>query len=189
MLMLPLKVADIMRGFQPKWFVAGGWAIDLHLEQVTRPHADIEVAIFRTDQLALHSYLKGWRLQKVIHGELSAWQQDEFLNLPTHEIHCSNETCDPQHVEVLLNETDRNEWIYRRNERIRRPLAQCHLVSKEGIKYLCPEIVLLYKSKNPGAKDEQDFDRIIRYIDAEGRERLRASIAACEAGHDWLHRL
>ena len=178
-----------MRDFKPSWFVAGGWVIDLYLERVTRPHDDIEIAIFRQDQLALHSYLTGWLLQKVIHGELVAWHRDEFLELPIHELHCFNEASDPQQIEVLLNETNGNEWIYRRNKMVRRPLAKCYLVSKEGIRFLCPEVVLLYKSKNPNAKDEQDFAGIVKHLDAERREWLRDSIAVCEAGHHWLHHL
>lgn len=178
-----------MRDFKPTWFVAGGWAIDLYLEKVTRPHADIEIAIFRKDQLALHNHLEGWRLQKLVHGELVAWLQDEFLELPIHEIHCFNEASDPQQIEVLLNETDGNEWIYRRNEKIRRPLANCYLVSKEGVKFLCPEVVLLYKSKNPNAKDEQDFTGIIKYLDTERRGWLRDSITVCDARHHWLRHL
>ena len=43
----PLKVASLMRGFEPDWFIAGGWAIDLYLEKQTRLHDDIEIAIFR----------------------------------------------------------------------------------------------------------------------------------------------
>jgi hypothetical protein len=189
MLRLPLKVADIMRDFKPRWFVAGGWAIDLYLEKVTRPHNDIEIAIFRKDQLALHNYLKGWRLQKVVQGKLMAWHEDESLELPIHEIHGFNEASDPQQIEVLLNETDGNEWIYRRNEKVRRPMAKCHLVSKEGVKFLCPEVVLLYKSKNPNDKDEQDFAGTIKHFDAERRGWLRDAIAVCDAGHHWLHRL
>jgi hypothetical protein len=53
-----------MRGFEPDWFVAGGWAIDLFLEKTTRPHEDIEIAIFRKNQLALQDYLDGWLLKK-----------------------------------------------------------------------------------------------------------------------------
>lgn len=178
-----------MRDFKPTWFVAGGWAIDLYLEKATRPHDDIEIAIFRKDQLILQHYLKGWLLRKVVYGKLMAWHQDEFLELPIHEIHCFNEASDPQQLEVLLNETGVNEWVYRRNERVRRSLAECYLVSKEGVKYLCPEVVLLYKSKNPNAKDERDFGEIIKYMDAKRRGWLRDSIALCDAEHHWLNRL
>lgn len=189
MFSLPLKVATIMRDFKPPWFVAGGWAIDLYIGKVTRPHSDIEITIFRKDQLTLHNYLKGWRLQKVIHGKLSLWHKGEFLELPIHEIHCFNAAFNPRQVEVLLNETDGNEWVYRRNEQVRMPLTKYHLESKEGVKYLCPEVVLLYKSKNPTAKDEQDFAQVIKYMDEERRRWLTDSIAICDVGYAWLDRL
>lgn len=178
-----------MRNFKPTWFVAGGWAVDLYLGKVTRPHSDIEIAIFRKDQLALQTYLKGWLLRKVAHGELSPWHRDEFLKPPTHEVHCFNEGSDPRQIEVLLNEADDKEWIYRRNVKVTRPLSKCQLVSKECVKFLCPEIVLLYKSKNPSAKDEQDFTGIIKYLDAEQRGWLKDSIAICDDRHHWLQRL
>ncbi len=59
MFALPLQVATLMRDFKPNWFIAGGWAIDLFLGKVTRPHQDIEIAIFRKDQLALRDYFDG----------------------------------------------------------------------------------------------------------------------------------
>ena len=59
-----------MRGFEPDWFIAGGWAIDLFLQKETRPHDDIEIAIFRHDQFALQNYLQNWNLKKVVGGEL-----------------------------------------------------------------------------------------------------------------------
>lgn len=175
-----------MRNFKPTWFVAGGWAVDLYLGKMTRPHGDIELAIFRKDQLALHNYLKGWLLRKVVHGELSPWFQNEFLKPPTHEIHCFDGESDPRQLEVLLNEGGDKEWVYRRNGKVTRSLAKCQLVSKEGVKFLCPEIVLLYKSKKPSAKDEQDFTEIIKHLDAEQREWLKDSIAICDARHHWL---
>ena len=33
---VPLRTAEQLRDFSRPWFVAGGWAIDLHLGQVTR---------------------------------------------------------------------------------------------------------------------------------------------------------
>ena len=87
---LPLKVASLMRDFQPEWFMAGGWAIDLYLEKQTRPHEDIEIAIFRKDQTALQNYLDGWLFKKAENGVLSDWNKDKFLELPIFEIHCFN---------------------------------------------------------------------------------------------------
>lgn len=183
---LPLKVAAIMRDFNQIWFIAGGWAIDLYLGKVTRPHSDIEIAIFRRDQTALQDYLAGWLLQKVINGERSVWQRGERLQSPIHELHCFNEVAEPRQFEILLNESNENEWMYRRNEKVKRSLAKCQMVSSAGIKFLCPEIALLYKSKNPRASDEQDFETVAQQLDTERKKWLSNAIAACDTGHRWL---
>ena len=178
-----------MRDFKPNWFIAGGWAIDLFLESETRLHQDIEVAIFRKDQTALHNYLDGWLLQKIVNGEQVVWHRDERLALPTHEIHCFNDTAQPPQIEVLLNESNETEWLYRRNQKIRRSLFKVQLESSAGIKFLCPEIVLLYKSKNPRAKDEQDFQAVVNYLGAEQKEWLKDAIEVCDSEHLWLRSL
>jgi hypothetical protein len=118
-----------MREFEPDWFVAGGWAIDLFLEKETRPHEDIEIAIFRNDQLAMQNYLKNWNLKKVVSCELIDWEEGEFLYLPIFEIHCFNEKEGLSFLEVLLNETSGEEWIFRRNQKITRPISKLSLTS------------------------------------------------------------
>jgi hypothetical protein len=189
MFSLPLKVASLMRGFKPDWFIAGGWAIDLFLEKETRPHEDIEIAIFRKDQLVLQNYLRNWDLKKAVGGELIDWEMGEFLSLPIHEIHCFNETAELSLLEVLLNETNGKDWIFRRDKRITKSLSELSLTTDSGIKFLRPEIVLLYKSKNPRAKDEQDFQAAIKYLDFEGKEWLKDSLSICYSKHPWLKEL
>ncbi|MDQ6788120.1 MAG: hypothetical protein M3033_15050 [Acidobacteriota bacterium] len=189
MFALPLQIATVMRDFKPSWFVAGGWAIDLFLEKETRLHQDIEVAIFRKDQIALHNYFDDWLLQKVVNGESFDWYRDELLTLPTHEIHCFNETAQPPQIEILLNESNETEWLYRREQKIRRSLFEIQLESSTGVKFLCPEVVLLYKSKNTLAKDEQDFQAVVKYLDAETKEWLKYAIKICNPEHHWLRNL
>src|SRR5687768_13689924 len=100
-----LKVAAIMRGFRPMWFVVGGWAMDLYLGEVTRPHGDIEIGALRKDQVALREHLDGWQFEKVVGGVRSTWPQGERLELPVHQLDCFNEAADPRRLEVLLNES------------------------------------------------------------------------------------
>ena len=179
-----------MRGFAPPWFVAGGWAVDLYLGRLTREHADVEVAIFREDQRAAQRHFEGWRLLKVSDGALSEWRAGERLELPVHEVHCLGGPADLPRLELLLNERRGDLWAFRRNEIVTRPLAMCYMTSAAGVRVLAPEIVLLYKSRNAGAKDEQDFDALAPRLDEERRAWLRAAVAACEGGsHPWLGRL
>ncbi|MCY7348622.1 MAG: hypothetical protein LH614_20725 [Pyrinomonadaceae bacterium] len=186
---LPLQIAAVLRGFKPSWFVAGGWAIDLFLEKETRLHQDIEIAIFRKDQAVLHDYFDGWLLQKVINGELVVWHRDEWLTLPIHEVHCYKETAQPPQIEILFNESNKTEWLYRRNENIRRSLVKIQPESSAGVNFLCPEVVLLYKSKNPRAKDERDFQAVVKRLDVECKEWLKDAIKVSNSKHHWLRSL
>jgi hypothetical protein len=185
----PLKVAAVMREFKPDWFVAGGWAIDLFLEKETRPHNDIEIAVFRRDQMILQNYLCKWRLQKVERGALSDWKKNEFLELPVFEIHAFNGKAEISRLEILLNETNGEEWIFRRNEIVTKPLSKLHSESNCGLKFLRPEIVLLYKSKNPREKDERDFRATVKRLDSESKIWLRSALSVCYSKHDWLQNL
>ncbi|HYY41879.1 MAG TPA: hypothetical protein VE775_04040, partial [Pyrinomonadaceae bacterium] len=143
---------------------------------------------FRKDQLALHRHFQGWRWQKVLNGALSEWQ-GERLDQPVHELYCRNEAAEPHQLEVLLNEARGNDWVFRRNDAVTRPVAECCLTSAAGINLLAPEIVLLYKSKQPRAKDEQDFAVTLEHLEPERRDWLRAALATCAPGHQWLARL
>ncbi len=189
MFSVPLNVAALMRKFEQGWFVAGGWAIDLFLEKTTRPHEDFEIAIFRKNQLALQDYLDGWLLKKAENGALSDWKQGEFLELPIFEIHCFNDAGELQFLEVLFNETNGKEWTFRRNEAVTKPLSKLHLTTNFGIKFLRPEVVLLYKSKNPRHKDEQDFQAVVNHLDVKSKEWLKNAISVCFPQHHWLENL
>jgi len=182
----PEKVKSILGEFERDWFIAGGWAIDLFLGRQTRPHDDVEIAIFRQDQLALQKVLRDWNLQKAADGKLSEWKSGVFLELPVHAIHCFNENQDFSFFEVLLNESENGVWQYRRNRQIIKPLSEIYLTNDSGIRFLCPEIVLLYKSKNPRAKDEQDFRAAFDFLSRESRIWLKNALAITDANHDWL---
>ena len=178
-----------MRDFKSDWFIAGGWAIDFYLGEISRSHEDVEIAIFRGDQIALQNYLNDWILQKAKNSALVAWNPNEFLELPVHEIHCLHETNEPRSFEILLNEKNADEWIYRRNERIRKPLTEIYSTAESGIRFLRPEIVLLYKSKNPRMKDERDFESVMKRLDAKSKGWLKNALAVCDSKHHCLQSL
>ena len=185
----PQAIASLMSDFEKRWFIAGGWAIDLFLDKETRPHGDIEIAVFRDDQICLQNYLEKWTLKTAVNGRLKAWKKHEFLRLPLHEIHCFDQSGE-SFLEVLFNEAKNGEWIFRRNAKITKPISESFSISKTGIKFLRPEIVLLYKSKNPRAKDEQDFQAAVNFLDIENKEWLKNALSICyPQKHRWLENL
>jgi len=185
----PLQVAALLAGFARPWFVVGGWAVDLYSGRVTRPHHDVEIAIFREDQLALQDFLSGWEFQKATRNPekpLEPWHQGEWLELPVHEIHAQPSGAEPSELEVLLNERRGEEWVFRRNQSVTRPLAKVAMQSALGIPFLSPEVVLLYKAKAPRAHDIADFEELRGLLDQERRSWLKWAIAACHPDHPWL---
>jgi hypothetical protein len=198
-----------MKDFKQTWFIAGGWAIDLYLGRITREHKDIEIGIFRRDQLVLREYLKDWVFQKIKkhspekQGQLEKWRDGEYLEPPTHEIHATNHPARVRsnlvgtqirntplilsELEILLNERDDSCWIYRRNSQIRREIKKTILNTVDGIPYLAPEIVLLYKSKKPESRDESDFGNTVNLLGLEPRTWFRTSLHYTTPLHHWLN--
>ena len=180
----PRAAATVMVGFERPWCIAGGWAIDLLVGRATREHADVEIAVFREDQHRLREYLHDWDWRVLINGKRQRWLDERTLHLPIHELHAA----DPQglSVEFLLNECDSIDWIYRRDPSIRRSLDKAIRRGRDGVPTLAPEIVLLYKSKNPRPADELDFRIAETLLDNESRGWLIESIGTTSPVHPWL---
>jgi aminoglycoside-2''-adenylyltransferase len=142
----PRDIGEIMSGFPKPWWICGGWATDVFLGRETRRHDDLDVAVLRRDQHALHSYLRGWELRYATpEHTLEPWAGG-WLDLPVHGIWArrSPSPTSAWVCEFLLNEAADDEWVFRRNDTIRRPLAAIS-AHQDGIPYLRPEIVLLYR--------------------------------------------
>jgi hypothetical protein len=203
-----LEVAEALSRLSAPWFVAGGWAIDLFLGRVTRPHRDIDIAVLRRDQEAAREALARFPLRKVIphpeglmnRGRIAPWAAGEQLELPIHQINvyradtreladADARGVDPAHswwFQVMLAESERGDWVYRRNPAVRRPLAAMGLDPLWGLPYLAPEIVVLYKSKHMLPQDREDFRNALAALGAPARAWLRGAVAASNPYHDWL---
>lgn len=181
------SVNDLMTDFEGKWCIAGGWAIDLYLDKETRTHGDIEILVFRADQEILKNHLKEWEISKVEEGKSSAWKHD-CLELPVHELHAIHRVTGHK-LEILLNEKDADNWLFRRNTRIKKPLSEIINFSKSGVPYLRPEIVLLYKAKLNGSKDNHDFNKAIIVMDDKQKKWLKDALNIHLPNHDWLNSL
>ena len=173
------KVNQIMNKFGFSWFVAGGWAIDLFLERETRPHEDIEIGIYRNSQMKLYRYFEKNKKYYINNKSLigkhikTEWNK-EYLRLPIHEIYIEFGDIE---LEVLLNERDDDNWNYRRDEKIKLEENLAIQYSEGGIPYLCPEIVLLYKTKDIREKDFEDMKNAVTKMSDSQKDWLINSIS------------
>jgi hypothetical protein len=89
----------------------------------------------------------------------------------------------------MLGETNNGDWLFRRNPAVARSLRTLGTTTNDGVPYIAPEILLLFKAKHPRPKDEQDFNGVIAKLESPSRDWLRTAISATHPDHPWLRRL
>ena len=80
-------------------------------------------------------------------------------------------------------------WVCRRDESIRLPYADVILRTADGIPYVAPEIVLLFKAKAVRDKDQADFESVRPLMTGRQCEALSGLLGRVHPGHPWLARL
>jgi hypothetical protein len=187
----PAEVAEIFSGCKARWWIAGGYAIELAVGQPIRGHVDIDVLILRRDQLAVQQALPGWQWEAADPpGTLRPWQPGEQLAIGVHDIWCRPGPSEPWRIQVMLDESSGNDWVSRRDERIRRPITSIGLVTARGIPYLAPEIQLFYKAENGRAKDETDFAAVLPVLTKPQAQWLSDALSLVYGpAHPWRTRL
>jgi len=185
------EVAQIFNRVQARWWIAGGYAIELAVGRPVREHTDVDVLILRPDQLAVQHALVGWQWYAADPpGTLRPWQPGEQLPAGVHDIWCRPGPEQPWRIQIMLDESCDEDWVSRRDQRIRRPIAGLGPVSADGIPYLAPEIQLLYKANQRRPKDEIDFGVVLPLLSQSQRQWLRDALRlAYGPDHAWLTRL
>ncbi len=89
-------------------------------------------------------------------------------------------------LDVFREPHDGDTWICRRDERIRLPYSDVIHHTRDGIPYLVPELVLLFKAKHLRGKDQTDFDATVPHLTPDQRETLTELLTRVHPGHPWL---
>jgi uncharacterized protein (DUF952 family) len=192
------RVRATMGSFPRPWWVAGGWGVDLFLGRRTRPHANLEVSILRSDLRALFDHLDGWDLRVATEGTLRDWSGED-IEPSYHQIWArrgpvrpgdvEDFATDPTFLDVLIEEGGADRWAFRRRTSITRPLEAFGITTPEGVPIVSPEVALLYKAKGKRFKDHWDFDAAIPHLDGAARSWLASALAEAHPGHPWMAKL
>lgn len=189
-----LSIAEmqaVMTGFAAPWWIAGGWAVDLALGRQTRPHGDTDIAVLRRDQPALFDHLRGWDVQIVVSGRFTPWREGDWLEGGERfQFWVRREADAPWAFEILLEETDGEDWLYRRKPGVRLPLARFGAQDAKGTPHVSLPVALLYKSKgHDSPRNAADFEVAMAALDAPGRAWLTSALKATQPDHPWIERL
>jgi hypothetical protein len=147
----------------PYW-TTGAWAIDLAVGRVTRDHADVDVMLLERDKHAL------WSALTEIDVELAGGHHLRPGRLVLH-----NEKL-PSPTEVFLARATGTFWLYRRGAHcVRRTLTDITHY-RDGIPFLAPEVVLLFKARSKADRDQHDVETVLPALDAGQRSWLQDTL-------------
>lgn len=185
------QVAELFAGLNVVWWIAGGRAIDLFVRRETRSHCDTDVLIRRDDQIEVQSYLSGWDLHKTQQPGLKPWPRGEFQTSPVNDIWCRPTEDSPWQLQLMLLDTDGEQWVFKRDPRIRGSIESIGRSTAEGVPYVAPEIQLLYKARQDMlARDEADFQAAASLMDETACAWLLECLEKRFAeGHPWIDQL
>lgn len=183
----PQELNSLLDGFAGSWWVCGGWALDLFLNRETRRHDDLDVAVLRDDQHALFRHLQAWDLRYATPEHTLEQWDGRRLDLPIHGI-WARRLANPLAAwtcEFLLNERAARDWVYRRDDAIKRPLDEIGH-TRDGVAFLRPEIVLLYKVGEPSPKNNRDFAEVRPHLSDQAASWLGDALTTCDPRHPWI---
>lgn len=187
----PADVAELFAGYGGRWWIAGGWAIEAS-SGVKRDHGDIDPSIPRPDLQLLRCHLAGridlWAadqetLRVLLPEDIG--KDDDLLPDSCEAVRARNSGAEPWEYDITLMTTAGDRWVFKRDWRITLPLDDI-VWTRNGVKYLRPEIQLLHKAAAPRPKDQADFDVAWPLLDSDSRRWLREAVELVHPGHRWL---
>lgn len=179
------SVTEVMNDVGVWWAVAGGWAIDLWLGEQTREHHDLEVAVRRLDQAAVHAALGDtWQLY-CLDPPGSGWSQwnGVLVDPRAFQLQARSKAME---FDIFTERADPTLWHFRRDVRVTYPLSQVTTRTASGIPVIRPEIQLLYMAKAMEAKNIQDFNVARPRLDRAAASWLADALAIPLPDHNWI---
>lgn len=158
-------VATLMAPLGIRWWFTGGVALELHLGRSWRDHHDIDVGVCRQDVPQLRPLLDSWRVVVAAKGRLARWDGRD-LSAADHENNLRVGRADGSWcLDIVVGDGDADEWVYRRDPRLRLPWERAVLRTATGLAYLAPTLQLLFKSKSPRPQDHADAEEVMPTLD------------------------
>ncbi|MET8986845.1 hypothetical protein ABZW49_15465 [Nonomuraea wenchangensis] len=184
----PHQVAERLDGVGAPWYVAAGWALDLFRGEQSRPHGDLEIAVPVAGFPEIRARFPEFPFDAVGSGRV--WPEAGADALAaTHQTWLRDPATGQFLLDVFREPHEGGTWIYRRDERLRLPYDTIIERTADGVPYLVPELVLLFKAKAVRPKDQADFDGVLPLLSRARRDVLAEWLRLVHPGHPWLAKL
>jgi len=193
--------------------ICGGFALDLFTGKNIRKHSDIDICVFAKDKNVIFSFIKenAWTVYEFCGGGIvrlvnstddcqsgrnlmclkDGCELVEFYPYDRGENYFSHKFLETgiksfNYLEFLFNVAVDEGFVFDRNPSICREMSKA-ILKKDGIPYLSPELVLLYKSEDIDRHGYQlDYDEAIQKMNDEQIDWFNYSLDILYPdGHVW----
>jgi len=197
-----------------EWVVSGGWAIDMHLNRVTRERCDLDISVPFSDRLKCIEFFlrEGWRIEGKFGGGFKTlrkvsdyhdnilyfWSFPEGANFVSEYVdndgnrriaYNRDSQNELDYIEVFFDVIKDGYFIFRKDSRVKRHQEKA-ILERDRVRYLAPEVVLLFKSNRLSEKNFLDFNAVVDSLDEDASLWLTEALSLMyENSHSWLEQL
>jgi hypothetical protein len=188
----PNEVYKRFAGIDAPWCVVGGWAIDLWLGEQTRPHDDIEISILREDLAQFRAALPDCEFFAAGSGKVTRLGPAEPAT-EIHQVWCLEKETKKWRLDIMIEPGSRQTgafgtWHFKHDPSICKARNETVLRDWNGVPFMCPEVVLLFKAKNIRAKDQFDFESVLSTFHTQ-QYWLAEAIEKVYPRNPWIEKL
>ncbi|MGI8701070.1 MAG: nucleotidyltransferase domain-containing protein [Nocardioidaceae bacterium] len=186
----PPRLATFMAGFPRPWWIVGGWSIEA-FTGVPREHEDVDLSILARDIPALRAHVgDDWCLWSNHGGTLRPLDErhPEVLDVQS-QIWVRRSAAEPWVIDLPITPDADGLWTNKRMPDHVLPVEEATWVADDGLRYLRPEITLLYKAALDRPKDDRDLAVTWPLLAPEQQAWLRDAVRRLYPDHAWLERL
>lgn len=187
----PAELAELMVGFPEPWWIVGGHAIEA-FTGVRRFHEDLDLVVFPDAVPALRAQLGSRFHLWSNHGGTFRVLDDEHPEPldPLSQIWMRENARSPWRVDCIPNPQRDGRWVSRHDDALEADLEDVTWVAGDGIRYLNPEVALLFKARQMRPKDQIDLANAWPLMGAGRRTWLREAVHRTYGpDHGWAERL
>ena len=185
----PPRLADFIAGFPRPWWIVGGWSIEA-FTGAPREHEDVDVSILACDVPALREHVE--RTSGTCGATPAARCGRSTTGSPSRSTPRARSGSAaapriPWVIDLPITPDRDGLWTNKRMPDHVAPLEDVTWVADDGIRYLNPEIVLLYKAGSSADARTTATSTAAWPLLSAGRARwLRDSVARLYPDHAWL---
>ena len=174
----PLSVPELTHLFAGAPFLlglAGGYAVEQFVGRCVRDHGDIDVIVYRDQQLDVQRWLSDWHLYAADPPRsLRPWVESEYLPYGIHDI-WGHTGIQAWQLQIMLTESEGDRWFSKRSRLIGGQRGDL-IVAYGSVPCIRIEVQLLYKARNPRSKDDLDFEACLPLMSTEAKRWLATGL-------------